>query len=70
MAANTNDRIAELESALAFYRDAWTIEVKRGKGPASVGGGIVYKPNANLLDDCGEIAKSALSKQRGQTNGS
>lgn len=45
----------QLVSALKFYADAWcfTTNPKRG--------GLEWKPTEKLLDDCGNVARAALS---------
>lgn len=48
--------IKNLKSALQFYADAWffTTNPKRA--------GLEWKPKEALLDDCGNVARDALSK--------
>lgn len=51
----TISRIERLEAALKFYNDAW--------GYNATGYGIEWRPSDKLLDDCGNIASSALQTE-------
>lgn len=52
----------ELRKALKFYADAWcfTTNPKRA--------GLEWKPKETLLDDCGNIASTALASTGGEHN--
>jgi hypothetical protein len=51
-----NERLRE---ALRFYRDRWAYT------PNKRYGGLEWRPSETLLDDCGNIARSALETQEG-----
>lgn len=48
-----NAEIERLKAALVFYRDGWTFKPSKF-------GGLTWKPNEKLLDDCGNTACEAL----------
>lgn len=48
-------RVKVLEEALAFYRDGWAFKADKRRA------GLTWHPKETLLDDCGNIAKAALS---------
>lgn len=50
-----------LVQALKFYRDAWDMK------PNKRYGGLEWSPKESLLDDCGEIARTALESARANT---
>jgi len=49
---------ARLREALTFYRDKWAYT------PNKRFGGLEWRPTETLLDDCGNIARSALNPER------
>ena len=55
-----NEENERLRKALKFYADAWcfTTNPKRA--------GLEWKPKEELLDDCGNIAREALSTPTSQ----
>lgn len=49
-----------LKAALIFYRDGFTLHPKRTITGIDLS---TWKPKKTLLEDCGEVAISALEKQ-------
>jgi len=59
-AAALRDEVARMREALGFYKDAWSFTTGKRYG------GLAWKPKEELLDDCGNIARAALTSKGGE----
>lgn len=48
--------VAKLREALEFYRDSWSCKTNKRYG------GLEWSPTEALLDDCGNVARAALTR--------
>lgn len=53
--ASLNTEVEGLRAALTFYRDGWDFKTHKKRS------GLEWFPKEELLDDCGNIARAALS---------
>jgi len=58
---NLKERIEALEAALQFYRDGFRYHAKRTSTGINLS---EWKPTEELLNDCGETARSVLAGEK------